>query len=46
MTQEQKREYAKLLKEIKSLPEAERRQMHAFAMGLVTAIQIKEAKTA
>lgn len=46
MTQEQKREYAKLLKEIKSLPEAERRQMHAFAMGLVAATQLKQTKTA
>lgn len=45
MTQEQK-DYIKLLKKIKNLPETERKQVDAFAMGLVTAIQIREAKTA
>lgn len=46
LTDVQKSDYAKLLENIKKLPEEERKQVDAFAMGLAAALKIKEAKSA
>lgn len=42
MTQKQKKDFEELLKKIKSLPEAQQKEVNAFAMGLAAAGAVKK----